>query len=202
MFAAATDTTFAALEWTMSELLRHPRVMKKLQNEIREIVGDKTEITDNDLVEMHYLRAVIKESLRLHPPLPLLFPRMANQDVNVSGYNIKANTQVLVNAWLLGRDPKSYNNPEEYAPERFLNSSIDFKGNDFELLPFGAGRRGCPGIQFAIALKEIALANLVHIFNWVLPDGAREENLDMTESMGAVVHRKHPLKAFAIPHSC
>jgi cytochrome P450 len=186
----------------MSELLRHPMVMKKLQNEIREIVGNKTEITDNDLVEMHYLRAVIKESLRLHPPLPLLVPRMATQDVNVRGYNIKANTQVLVNAWLLGRDPKSYNNPEEYVPERFLNSSMDYKGNDFELLPFGAGRRGCPGIHFAIALEEIALANLVHIFNWVLPDGAREENLDMTESMGAVVHRKHPLKAFAMPYSC
>ncbi|XP_018497773.2 cytochrome P450 736A117-like [Pyrus x bretschneideri] len=202
MFTAGTDTTYTALEWTMSELLRHPRVMKKLQNEVRGIVGNKTDIIEDDLVGMHYLKAVIKETLRLHPPLPLLLPRMSTQDVKISGYDIKANTQVIVNAWQIGRDPKSYNNPEEYEPERFLNSDIDYKGTDYELIPFGAGRRGCPGIQFAVAVKEIALANLVHKFDWALPGGARGEDLDMTESTGATVQRKYPLKAVAIPYSC
>ncbi|CAL2261264.1 unnamed protein product [Prunus armeniaca] len=153
--------------WTMTELLRHPRVMNKLQNEVRGIVGNKTDvITEDALVEMHYLKAVTKETLRLHPPLPLLFPRMSTRDVEVNGYNIKANTQVFFNAWQIGRDPKVYDKPEEYEPERFLNNGIDYKGNDFELIPYGAGRRACPGIQFAMAVNEIALANIVHKFDW------------------------------------
>ncbi|XP_050382845.1 cytochrome P450 736A117-like [Argentina anserina] len=202
MFVAGSDTTFTVLEWAMSELLKHPQNMKKLQNEVRKIVGDKAYVTEDDLVSMHYLRAVIKETLRLHPPVPLLLPRMATQDVKVNGYNIKANTQVLVNAWQIGRDPKSYNKPEKYEPERFLNSEIDFKGTDFELIPFGAGRRGCPGIPFGMIVIEIALASLVHNFTWSLPGDEKLENLDMTEFTGAVVHRKYPLIAVAIPHSC
>lgn len=101
--------------------------------------------------------------------------------------------------------PKSYNNPEEYDPERFLNThrGIDYKGNDFELIPFGAGRRICPGIQFAMAINEIALANLVHKFDWALPAGeAKCEDLDMSESIGLTIHRKIPLKVVAIPYSC
>ncbi|KAI5329701.1 hypothetical protein L3X38_029098 [Prunus dulcis] len=183
MFAAGTDTTHTALEWAMTELLRHPRVMNKLQNEVRGIVGNKTDvITEDDLVEMHYLKAVKKETLRLHPPLPLLFPRMSTRDVEVNGYNIKANTQVFINAWQIGRDPKLYDKPEEYEPERFLNNGIDYKGNDFELIPFGAGRRVCPGIQFAMAVNEIALANIVHNFDWALPGEVSGEDLDMTET--------------------
>ncbi|KAB2628499.1 cytochrome P450 71A26-like [Pyrus ussuriensis x Pyrus communis] len=118
------------------------------------------------------------------------------------GYDIKATTQVILNAWQIGRDSKSYNNPEEYEPERFLSSDIDYKGTRYELIPFGAGGRGCSGIQFAVAVKEIALANLVHKFDWALPGGARGEDLDMTEPTGATVHRKYPLKAVGIPYSC
>ncbi|CAL2261270.1 unnamed protein product [Prunus armeniaca] len=202
MFGAGTDTTYTALEWTMTELLRHPRVMNKLQNEVRGIVGNKTDvITEDDLVEMHYLKAVTKETLRLHPPLPLLFPRMSTRDVEVNGYNIKANTQVFINAWKIGRDPKLYDNPEEYEPERFLNSGIDYKGNDFQLIPFGPGRRVCPGLQFAMAINEIALANIVHKFDWALPGEASGEDLHMTETIGLTSHRKYPLKAVAFPHS-
>ncbi|XP_016651075.1 PREDICTED: cytochrome P450 71A24-like [Prunus mume] len=194
MFAAGTDTTYTALEWAMTELLRHFRVMNKLQNEVRGIVGNKRDmITEDDLVEMHYLKAVTKETLRFHPPLPLLFPRMSIRDVEVNGYNIKANTHVFINAWQIGRDPKLYNKPEEYEPERFLNNGIDYKGNDFELIPFGAGRRVCPGIQFAMAVNEIALANIVHKFDWALPDEASGEDLDMTETTGLTAHKKYPL---------
>ncbi|KAK9939933.1 hypothetical protein M0R45_016613 [Rubus argutus] len=203
MFAAGTDTTYTVLEWAMTELLRHPRIMSKLQNEVREIVGKKPDITEQDLNEMHYLKAVIKETLRLHPPIPLLVPRKSTQDVKINGYDIKANTQVIVNAWKIGRDSKSYHKPEEYDPERFLiHSGIDYKGNDFQLIPFGAGRRICPGIQFAMAINEIALANLVHKFNWALPGDARSDDLDMTESIGLTIHRKYPLKVVASPNSC
>ncbi|PRQ17175.1 putative cytochrome P450 [Rosa chinensis] len=203
MFAAGTDTTYTVLEWAMTELLRHPSIMSKLQNEVREIVGNKSHITENDLVDMRYLKAVIKETLRLHPPIPLLVPRKSTQDVKINGYDIKANTQVIVNAWQIGRDSKSYHNPEEYDPERFLNthSGIDYKGNDFQLIPFGAGRRICPGIQFAMAINEIALANLVYNFNWTLPGGAKCEDLEMSESTGVTIHRKYPLKVVAIPYS-
>ncbi|XP_062000062.1 cytochrome P450 736A117-like [Rosa rugosa] len=197
IFTGGTDTTYTALEWTMSELLKNPTAMKKLQNEVRGMVGNKKDVTEDDLAGMHYLNAVITETFRLHPPFPLLLPRMCNQDVKIKGYNIKANTHVMVNAWALGRDPKSYTNPEQYKPERFLDSVIDYKGNNYELIPFGAGRRGCPGIQFAIVVEELVLANIVHKFDWALPHGATTEDLDMTETTGLTAHRKYPLMAVA-----
>ncbi|XP_062000379.1 cytochrome P450 736A117-like [Rosa rugosa] len=197
IFVGGTDTTSTALEWVMSELLRNPGVMKKLQNEVRGIVGNKKNVTEEDLVGMPYLKAVTKENFRLHPPAPLLLPRMCNKDVKIKGYDIKANTQVMINAWALGRDPKSYTNPEQFKPERFLNSTIDYKGNNFELMPFGTGRRGCPGIQFATVLEELVLANIVHKFDWALPHGAKEDDLDMTETAGTTACRKYPLKAIA-----
>ncbi|KAB2609250.1 cytochrome P450 71A26-like [Pyrus ussuriensis x Pyrus communis] len=201
MFAAGTDTTYIVLEWAMTELLRHPRVMKKLQNEVREIVRKGEHLTEDDLIGMHYLKAVIKETLRLHPPVPLPL-RIAVQDVEIGGYKIKAKTHVMINAWQIGRDPKLYEKPEEFEPERFLNSEIDYKGNDLQLIPFGAGRRVCPGIQFAMAVNEIALANIVHKFDWTLPGGASGEDLDMTESTGTTLPRKNALRAVAIPFSC
>jgi cytochrome P450 len=165
------------------------------------MAGNKTNITEEDLIEMNYLKAVIKETLRLHAPFPVL-SRMSAQDVEIKGYNIKANTRIVVNMWQIGRDPKSCNKPEEYKPERFLNenSGVNYKGNDFRLIPFGASRRVCPGIQFAMAVNELVLATLVHKFDWALPGGASEDDLDMTESTGMPTHRKHPLKAVAIPH--
>nr|XP_011464171.1 PREDICTED: cytochrome P450 71A3-like isoform X2 [Fragaria vesca subsp. vesca] len=201
MFGGGTDSTYSVLEWTMAELLRHPKVMNKLQTEVRGLAGNKANITEDDLIEMNYLKAVIKETLRLHPPFPVL-SRISSQDVAIKGYKIKANTRIVVNMWQIGRDPKSYKKPEEYEPERFLNenSGVSYKGNDLQLIPFGAGRRVCPGIQFAMAVNEIALANLVHKFDWALPGGASGDDLDMTESTGMPTHRKHPLKAVAIPY--
>ncbi|XP_008374390.2 cytochrome P450 736A117-like [Malus domestica] len=201
MFIAGTHTTYAVLEWAMTELLRHPRIMSKLQNEVRGIVGNITDIiTEDDLVGMHYLKAVIKETLRLHTPGPLLLPRVSTQDVKINDYDIKAKTLVMINAWGIGRDPETYENPEEYEPERFLNNGLDYKGNDFQFIPFGAGRRICPGIQFAISIDEIVLANIVHKFNWALPGGASGEGFDMTESNGTTVILKYPLKAVALPY--
>ncbi|CAL5444672.1 unnamed protein product [Camellia sinensis] len=182
MFAAGTDTIFTTMEWTMAELLKHPQIMKKLQNEVREVAKGKLNITEDDLVNMHYLKAVIKESLRIHPPIPLLLPRESIQEAKVMGYDIVAGMQVIVNAWAIARDPFSWEDPEEFRPERFLNSSIDFKGHDFEFIPFGAGRRGCPGTLFAMNVDELALASVVHKFDLSLPDGSSGQDLDMTEA--------------------
>lgn len=124
--------------------------------------------------------------------------------MKINGYDIKPNTYVIMNAWQIGRDCKLYNRGEEFEPERFLINSMnrpDYNGNyDFQFLPFGAGRRGCPGTEFAMATTEIALANLVHKFDWSLPDGARGEDIDMTEANGVITHRKYPLKVVAFPY--
>ncbi|KAH6772545.1 hypothetical protein C2S51_010949 [Perilla frutescens var. frutescens] len=197
VFIGGTDTISTALEWTMTELLRHPTVMWKLQGEVRGIIKQEEEdndITDDEVERMHYLKAVVKEALRLHPPLPLLVPRVASRDVQIRGFDVSAGTVVMINAWAIGRDPVSWDQPENFMPERFLNSSTDFRGLDFELIPFGAGRRGCPGITFAVVAIEIVLANLVHKFDWKLVQG---KDLDMNESPGLTVHRAVPLLALA-----
>lgn len=155
MFVAGTDTTSATLEWTMTELARHPRIMKKTQDEVRRIVGNKGKVEEDDLPQLHYLKAVIKETLRLHPPVPLLVPRESMEKCILDNYEIPAKTRILINTYAIGRDPETWDKPLEYNPERFVGTEIDIKGQDFELLPFGGGRRGCPGYTFALATIEL-----------------------------------------------
>ncbi|XP_023765079.1 cytochrome P450 Tp4149 [Lactuca sativa] len=197
IFAAGTDTTSTAIEWAISELIRHPRVMKRLQKEVTEIAQGKSMISEEDLEKMHYLHAVIKETLRLHTPLPLLISRQSTEYVKLMGYDIPAGTQVIINAWAIGRDPSLWEEAEKFWPERFLKSSIDYKGMHFEFLPFGAGRRGCPGIQFAIVINELALANLVYKYDFAVPDDMRGDELDMSEITGLTLHRKSALLVVA-----
>lgn len=201
MFAAGTDTTSSILDWTMIELLRNPRTMEKFQTEVRKVSG---EITEGDLENMPYLKAVIKESLRLHSPVPLLVARESIQDTKVMGYDIAKGTRVLINAWAIGRDPALWDNPDEFYPERFLDSTTDFRGLHFEFIPFGAGRRGCPGVAFAMAVDELALAKLVQKFDFSLPGGKQANELDMSESVGIAANRKLPLlvavKAYTVPY--
>ncbi|KAK7323262.1 hypothetical protein VNO77_26727 [Canavalia gladiata] len=202
MFAAGTDTTSTVLEWAMTQLLRNPIVMEKLKQEVRNVAGDRTHITEEDLGHLPYLKAVVKETFRLHPPIPLLIPRQSMRDIKLKGYHIKSGTRVIVNAWGIARDPMYWDQPEEFKPERFLNSSIDVKGNDFQLIPFGAGRRGCPGVIFAMVVNELVLANIVHQFDWALPSGVvGERTLDMSETVGLTMHRKTPLLAVALPNN-
>ncbi|CAA2987791.1 cytochrome P450 71A6-like [Olea europaea subsp. europaea] len=201
MFGAGTDTTSTALEWALTELLRHPKIMKKLQNEVKQVAGNKLEITEDDLEKMPYLKAVIKESLRVHPPVPLLLPREAMQDTKVMGYDIGVGTRVIINAWAIARDPVLWKNPYDFNPERFLNTGIDFKGLNFEYIPFGSGRRGCPGISFAMAVDELALAKLMLNFNFTLPIGVTERDLDMSELSGITVRKKLPLLVMATSRS-
>lgn len=199
VFAAGTDTSFATLIWSISELLRHPRVMKKLQEEVTEIAQGKPLILEKDLEKMEYLKATIKETLRMYPPLPLLIPRESRQDVKLMGYDIPRGTQTIVNAWAIGRDPTLWKEPDEFWPERFLNSPTDYKGVHFELIPFGAGRRGCPGIQFGVAIIELALANIVYKFDLALPNGVKDGDLDMSETCAITLHRTSSLMVVASP---
>ncbi|CAK8562953.1 unnamed protein product [Lathyrus sativus] len=197
MFIAGTDTISTLLEWEMTQLIRHPNIMKKLQEEAKTVANGKTHITEDDLPNMKYLKAVVKETLRLHPPFPLLVPRKSKEAVKLNGYHIEAGTHVIINNWAISRDPTNWEQPEEFKPERFLKSSVDVKGNDFQLMPFGSGRRGCPGITYATAANELVLANLVHQFNWEVPGGV--EKIDMSQTRGFIAHRSVPLMAFAVP---
>ncbi|XP_020201621.1 indole-2-monooxygenase [Aegilops tauschii subsp. strangulata] len=201
MFVAGTDTSYIVLECAMAELMRKPNLMAKLQAEVRENTPKGQQIvTEDDLGNMAYLKAVVKETLRLHPPAPLLLPHLSMAECDIGGYKVPAETRVIVNAWALGRDPGSWEAADEFMPERFVDVvSPDFKGRDFQFLPFGAGRRICPGINFGMASVEIMLANLVYCYDWELPDGMRQEDLDMTSVFGMTMRRKE--KLFLVPRT-
>ncbi|KAG9443508.1 hypothetical protein H6P81_014848 [Aristolochia fimbriata] len=201
MFAAGTETSSTTMEWAMSQLIRNPKVMKKAQEEVRNVMKGKTKITESDMNDMSYLKLVIKETFRLCPPVPLLLPRESMEDCQIDGYHIPKKTRVLVNCWAIGRNPKYWENPEVFEPERFLGSSVDFRGLNFELIPFGAGRRGCPGISFGLAIIELTLANLLYHFDWLLPGGASNESLDMSEAFGVTMARKNSLIVVPVPPS-
>ncbi|CAN6363740.1 unnamed protein product [Urochloa humidicola] len=196
MFEAGTDTTYIALDYAMAELMQNPRKMAKLKAEVRGCAAKGKElVTEQDMSGMSYLKAVMKESMRLHAPGPLLIPHFSTAECEVEGYKLPSGTRVIVNAWAIGRDPTCWESAEEFMPERFMEEGVDadsdFFGNDFRFLPFGSGRRMCPGINFTIATFEIILANLVYHFDWELPQGST--GIDMTESYGMDVHRKEKL---------
>ncbi|XP_073526220.1 uncharacterized protein [Phyllobates terribilis] len=201
IFAAGTHTQTITMEWTFTELLRHPKVMKRLQQEIRDVVGEKGAVSEDDLENLTYLKAVIKEIFRVHPPVPVVVPRLCREDIKLSGYDIPAGTQIIFNVWAIGRDSAYWDDVDVFNPERFLNSEIDYKGQHFGLLPFGAGRRGCPGILFATTNIEVVLANLVHQFDWSLPVGVEKESLDMSETSGGIPHKKEPVIVIAVPRA-
>nr|CAB3497466.1 unnamed protein product [Digitaria exilis] len=195
VFTASVDTSSVTMVWAMAELIRRPAMMKKVQEEIRAAVGDKAErVHHDDLPKLRYLKMVVKETLRLHPAVPLLLPRETLRHVGICGYDVPAKTRVLVNAWAIGRDPAIWgNNPEVFDPDRFDGSDTDFNGAHFELLPFGAGRRMCPGMAMGLATVTFTLANLLYCFDWALPEGMAPEDVDMEEAGGLTVHKKTPL---------
>lgn len=193
MFVAGTDTSAATLEWTMTELARHPAVMKKAQEEVRNIAVSRGTVEESDLQHLHYMKAVIKETMRLRPPVPLLVPRESMEKCNLDGYEIPAKTRVLINTYAIGRDPKSWENPLEFNPERFTDNNIEVKDSDFRFLPFGGGRRGCPGFSFALATVEIALARLLYHFDWSLPKGVGADDMDLSEIFGLATRKKTPI---------
>jgi cytochrome P450 len=195
MFVAGTDTSSATLEWVMTELVRHPRILKKAQDEVRRVVGGRGAVQESDLGELHYMRAVIKETFRLHPVVPLLVPRESVAPCKLGGYDIPAGTRVFINTFAMGQDPEIWDKPTEFWPERFDNGGgeIDLKDPDFRLLPFGGGRRGCPGYSFALATVQLTLASLLYHFDWALPAGVRADDVNLDEVFGLATRKKAPL---------
>ncbi|KAF6153767.1 hypothetical protein GIB67_001000, partial [Kingdonia uniflora] len=197
---AGSDTSSTVVEWAMSELMRNPREMEMVQTEVRQVFNGKLHVCETEIHKLKYLKLVIKETLRLHPPAPLL-PRECREKCEIDGYDIPKKTQVIMNTWAIGRDPEHWRNAETFEPERFNSGDVDYKGTNFEFIPFGAGRRICPGIMFGIANVELPLAQLLYHFDWNLPGGAKPEELDMTEKFGAVVKRKNDLYLIPTLHN-
>ncbi|TXG53504.1 hypothetical protein EZV62_022673 [Acer yangbiense] len=198
---AATDTTAMAVEWTLAELINHPQILTKAQNEIDQVIGKTRLVEESDIPNLPYLQAIIKEMFRLHPPIPML-ARKSIQDCEIDNYTIPEGTLLFVNIWSMGRDPKVWEDPLEFKPERFLESegknvswgvnNIDVKGLHYQLLPFGSGRRGCPGISLAMRELPTTLAAMIHCFNWKV-DGDHHGVVDMNERPGLTAPRANDL---------
>lgn len=193
IFIAGADTAAITVIWAMTYLMKNPRTMRKAQEEIRTLIGNKGFVDEDDVQKLPYLKAVAKEAMRLQPAVPILPPREAIEKCNIEGYEIPVKTRVYVNAWAVGRDPEAWDKPEEFCPERFMDGSIDFKGQNFELIPFGGGRRICAGMYMGLGLLELALANLLYKFEWELPPGMKTGDLDFEALPGMAVYKKNPL---------
>ncbi|KAI0494547.1 hypothetical protein KFK09_024685 [Dendrobium nobile] len=199
LIAGGTETSAVTVEWAMSELLRKPQIMKKATEELDCVIGRERWVEEKDAQDLPYIEAIVKETLRLHPVVPLLIPRLAREDVVIDGYDIRAGTRVLVNTFAIQRDPTIWEEPDEFLPERFLGRDIDVKGHQFELLPFGSGRRMCPGYAVGLRVIQSSLANILHGFNWRLPDGIKAEELSTDEIFGLTTPKKVSLVAVAEP---
>ncbi|CAK8537677.1 unnamed protein product [Lathyrus sativus] len=196
MFAGGIDTSATAIEWTLSELLRNSRVMKNLQDEIQNEVGLNKMVEEKDLKNLSYLDMVVDEILRLYPVGPLIVPRECRENIIIDGYFIKKKTRIIVNAWAIGRDHDVWlHNAEEFYPERFIDKKMNFHGQEFECIPFGSGRRRCPGIHMGLITVKLVIAQLVHCFNWKLPYNITPSNLNMEEKFGLTMHRAQHLHA-------
>ncbi|KAE8792161.1 alpha-humulene 10-hydroxylase-like [Hordeum vulgare] len=195
LIGAGSESSASTLQWAMAELMRSPAALRRAQAEVRGALAGQSRVREEALQELPYLRLVIKETLRLHATVPLLLPRECREPSRVLGYDVPEGTMVLVNAWAIGRDAASWGpDAEEFRPERFEEgaaAAVDLRGADFELVPFGAGRRMCPGITFGLAVMEVGLASLLFHFDWELPDGTEE--LDMAEAFGMTARRKTDL---------
>ncbi|CAD6233589.1 unnamed protein product [Miscanthus lutarioriparius] len=202
------------MEWAMAELVTHPRTMRRAQDEVRTATAGSTGVNEDHVAQLDDLKAMVKETLRLHAPVLLLVPREPRADAEILGYHVPACTRVLVNAWAIGRDPATWERAEDFVPGRFMDggtaaTSVDFRGQHFELRTFGAGRRVCLGMGFAEASAEMALASLLYHFDWEVAgggvlgsrnrEGTPTPSLDMTEMNGIAVHIKSGLPLLAKP---
>lgn len=199
MIFRGTDTTALLTEWVMAELILHPEVQEKLYKEIESAVGNKA-VTDADVAGLPYLQSVVKETLRVHPPGPLLsWARLSTSDVQLSnGMLIPAKTTAMVNMWAITHDPKVWEDPLEFKPERFMDADVDVRGCDLRLAPFGAGRRVCPGKNLGLVTVNLWVAKLVQGFTWV-QDGSNP--VDLSEVLKLSCEMKYPLHAIAVPRT-
>ncbi|KAL3653129.1 hypothetical protein CASFOL_002810 [Castilleja foliolosa] len=198
-FTAGTDTTAIATEWAIAELMNNPNILKKAQQEIDQVIGSDRLVQESDGPNLPYLQTIIKETFRLHPPIPML-SRKSTSDCVINGYMVPAKSLLFVNIWSMGRNPKYWESPMDFRPERFLEkeiSSIDIKGQHFELLPFGTGRRGCPGMLLAIQELILIIGTMVQCFDWKMPVGSGP--VDMTERPGLTAPRAYDLVCNVVP---
>ncbi|WVZ59626.1 LOW QUALITY PROTEIN: hypothetical protein U9M48_009742 [Paspalum notatum var. saurae] len=193
LFAAGSDTSSSTVEWAMAELLQSPTLMAKSCDEIARVLGSRKSIEESDIDQLPYLQAVVKETLRLHPPAPLLLPRHAQVDTKIMGYTIPKGSRVYITVWAMSRDKAIWLEPEKFMPERFMRRQIDFRGGDFDLVPFGAGRRICPGMPLAIRMVPLVLASILHKFTWRLPTEVKRNGVDMTEKFGLTLAKAVPI---------
>ncbi|KAL6603051.1 hypothetical protein ACP70R_043412 [Stipagrostis hirtigluma subsp. patula] len=201
LFGAGSETSATTLQWAMAELIRHPAALRRAQDEVRRVLAGQSRVPEDAMPELRYLHLVLKETLRLHAAVPLLLPRECQEATRggvLGGYDVPRGAIVLVNAWAIGRDAAIWGpDAEEFRPERFEEgggrAAVDFRGTDFELVPFGAGRRICPGIALGLAVMELGLASLLFHFDWELPDGEAPDELDMAEALGITARRKTDL---------
>ncbi|CAN4109862.1 unnamed protein product [Withania somnifera] len=197
------ETVASALEWAMAELMKSPEELKRVQQELGNVVGLDRKVEETDIVKLTLMKCCIKETLRLHPPIPILIHEAA-EDATINNHYIPAKSRVMVNAWAIGRDKNSWEDPQDFKPTRFLKEGVaDFKGGNFEFLPFGSGRRSCPGMQLGLYTFEMALAHLLHSFNWELPDGMKPSDVDMDDVFGLTAPKATRLVAVPTPRlSC
>nr|AOK93460.1 flavanone 3'-hydroxylase 1 [Morus alba var. atropurpurea] len=199
LIAGGTESSAVTVEWAISELLKKPEIFKKATEELDRVIGRERWVEEKDIVNLPYIDAIAKETMRLHPVAPMLVPRFCLDDIKINGYDIPKDTRVLVSVWAIGRDPSLWDNPNEFVPERFIGKDVDVKGQNFELLPFGSGRRMCPGYSLGLKVIQSSLANLLHGFTWNLPSNMKREDLDMNEIFGLSTPKKIPLVAVAEP---
>ncbi|EYU17391.1 hypothetical protein MIMGU_mgv1a025264mg, partial [Erythranthe guttata] len=196
LILGGADTTAVTVEWAMTELLRNPGIMSKAKDELRNVIGENKQVEESDISKLPYLRAVIKETFRFHPVGPFLIPHKANANVEMNGYVVPKDAQILVNMCAMGRDPSIWSNADMFEPERFLDNKIDYKGHDFEFIPFGLGRRICPGMPLAHIMVHLMMASLIHNFEWKLEPVTKPQELELNEMFGLSLHKAVPLKAF------
>ncbi|KAL4566475.1 hypothetical protein LXL04_030590 [Taraxacum kok-saghyz] len=203
LFVAGTDTSYTTVEWAIAELIRHPELLKQAQEEMDTVVGRDRLVTESDLNQLTFLQAIVKENFRLHPPAPLSLPRIASESCEVNGYTISKGSTLLVNVWAIARDPDMWTDPLEFRPDRFLSGGekpdADVRGNDFEVIPFGAGRRICAGMSLGLRMVQLLTATLVQAFDWELANGLEPENLNMEEAYGLGLRRAEPLMVHPRP---
>lgn len=199
---AGTDTMAASIVWTMTALMLNPKIMSKSQAEIMKVVGDKGKVDEDDLKNLPYLKAVVMESLRLYPPAPIIYRTQITSKTCVIGqYEVSPGTEVIINGWAMSRDPLVWKDPDEFLPERFMDSSDHDPMGRLEMIPFGGGRRRCPGMGMGLISVELALANLLYAFDWALPSGMSVNDIDINALPGLTMHKKKPLVLVARNYS-
>ncbi|XP_078428796.1 topoisomerase II isoform X2 [Wolffia australiana] len=199
MIAAATDTSAVTSEWAVAEVIRNPRVQRKIQDELDAVVGRARPVEEADLGRLNYLRCVVRETFRVHPAGPFLIPHESVRATRVMGYDVPAGTRVFVNTYALGRNPRVWDKVEEFLPERHEGRAEISHGGDFKILPFSAGRRKCPGAPLGVVFVLLALATLFQRFEWAPPVGVRAEDVDLEEVYGMTMPKARPLLACARP---